>query len=330
MTSREIIKAVLTFAHPPRIGMTLPDPYPHDMLLAGQPATLQSPRPVPPQGNELRRWVDAWGVTWASLTEFDKGEVVAGALDDWSQLDNYRPPDLGVKEAYKDAQAKFAADNGQKFRVGSIPGFTFNVARKLRKLEDYLCDLLLNRDQVDRLHEIIRNELLKAIDCWAKVGADAIIFCEDWGTQNRLMISPAMWREIFKPEFKTLAGRAHEHGMSVLMHSCGKMTDIIEDLIECGINCLQFDQPRLHGIENLADRFAGRVTFWCPVDVQDTLQTRDPERIRSDAQLMIEKLGGNGGGFIAGYYASNESIGLRPEIQDIACKAFVEYGNYEK
>jgi hypothetical protein len=112
------------------------------------------------------------------------------------------------------------------------------------------------------------------------------------------------------------------------MHSCGKMTAIIEDLLGCGIDCLQFDQPRLHGIEELSDRFGGRVAFWCPVDIQTTLQTRQAERIRGEARLLVEKLGGFDGGFIAGYYADNQSIGLGREVQDIACKAFMEYGVY--
>ena len=70
MTSREIFEAVLTFARPPRVGMTLPDPYPNDLLdggWRGPPA-----EPLEPRGGELRRWRDEWGITWASLTDYDK------------------------------------------------------------------------------------------------------------------------------------------------------------------------------------------------------------------------------------------------------------------
>jgi len=323
MTSREIIKAVLDFRFPPRVGMALPSPYANDMLFAGRKGRPR--QELQPQGGELRRWRDEWNVTWASLTEFDKGEVVAPAIADWSELADYRPPDLGRAEDYAGATEAFAAD-GEMFRISYLPGFTFNVARKLRKLDNYLCDLMLERDNVLKLNGIVREELLKGIDCIADAGADAIMFGEDWGTQDRLMIAPEMWRELFRPEFEELASKAHQRGLYVVMHSCGKMTDIIEDLIECGIDCLQFDQPRLHGINVLSDRFGGRISFWCPVDIQTTLQTRDAEAIRRDAQIMIEKLGGFGGGFIAGYYNGNEAIGLSPDVQDIACKAFTELG----
>lgn len=324
---REIIKDVLDFNNPPRIGMTLPEPYPHDMISGDRGAAGRKIEKLPIVGNEHRRWKDEWGVTWASLTDFDKGEVVEPAIKDWSELDGYRLPDLGVKEDYLEAKQSFEK-NPDLFRMGGLPGFPFSIARKLRKLDNYLCDLVIETENVKHLNAMIEDELLKAIDQWARAGADTIMFCEDWGTQNQLMIDPEMWRELFKPGFCRLSGRAHEKGMYVFMHSCGKITDIIEDLIECGINCLQFDQPRLGGIDNLAKRFAGRITFWCPVDIQRTLQTRDAELIRNEAKEMIDKLGGKGGGFIAAYYGSNEALGLGPEIQDIACRAFVEYGNY--
>jgi hypothetical protein len=104
---------------------------------------------------------------------------------------------------------------------------------------------------------------------------------------------------------------------------------IIPDLIEAGIDVLQFDQPQLHGIDNLA-RFHGEITFWCPVDIQTTLQTQDANAIAAGAREMLEKLGGPDGGFIAGYYSGNEAIGLELKWQDIACQAFTQYGDYRK
>ncbi|MGC9454365.1 MAG: uroporphyrinogen decarboxylase family protein [Phycisphaerae bacterium] len=330
-TPREIFERVLTFSDPPRVGFALPDPYPNDTVHAGR--RQPPPRPVEPAKHETRRWVDDWGCTWASLTEFDKGEVVEPAIADWADLDNYQPPDLGRADDYADVAAAFAADP-TRYRIGHLPGFTFNVARKLRRLDNYLCDLVLEPDRVRRLNELVREELLKAIDRLADAGCDAVMFPEDWGTQEGLMISPAMWREFFAPEFEALAGRARQRGMNVIMHSCGKMTDIIEDLITLGVGCLQFDQPGVHGIDLLAERYGGRVAFWCPVDIQRTLQTRDPEKIRAAAKEMVEKLGGFGrdepnrprGGFIAGNYPTPEAIGITQDLQNIACDAFVEFG----
>jgi uroporphyrinogen decarboxylase len=141
------------------------------------------------------------------------------------------------------------------------------------------------------------------------------------------MIHPNKWREMFKPGYIHLCRVAHQHDLKVFMHSCGKITAIIPDLTDAGIDVLQFDQPRLHGIDTLA-RFHGQVTFWSPVDIQTTLQKGDEAAIEADARDMVHKMGGPDGGFIGGYYGDNPSIGLDPHWQDVACRAFIKYGDF--
>lgn len=140
-------------------------------------------------------------------------------------------------------------------------------------------------------------------------------------------INPQMWEKEFYPRFKKLCGIAHQAGIKVFMHSCGKIGAIIPGLIKAGIDVLQFDQPDLHGIDNLAAyQEKGKITFWCPVDIQKTLQQKDETIIRTKAREMLDKLWKGRGGFIAGYYSDNQSIGLDPRWQQYACEEFKQYG----
>jgi uroporphyrinogen-III decarboxylase len=256
-----------------------------------------------------------------------KGQVARGALEDWADLDNLHLPDLANPAGYVQAREICADPDNDQFRVGGLPGFPFSVARKLRRLDQFLMDVLLWPDRVQTLLVRIEDLLADAIEQYASIGVDAVMFPEDWGTQKSLLVRPQIWRQIFKPGFVRLCGLAHERGIRVFMHSCGKTTDIIPDLIEAGIDLLQFDQPELHGLDVLA-QFHGQITFWCPVDIQKTLQTRDERAIETAARELIEKLGGPEGGFVAGYYNDNQSIGLDPHWQDVACRAFTKYGDY--
>ena len=111
------------------------------------------------------------------------------------------------------------------------------------------------------------------------------------------------------------------------MHSCGQIEPIVPGLIEAGIDLLQFDQPDLHGIDVLAGHQQNaHITFWCPVDIQITLQNRDKTIIQDKAREMLDKLWHGQGGFIAGYYSDNPSIGLDPQWQQYACEAFTSSG----
>ena len=326
MNSREIVLRTVEFTGPERVAGSMPPPYWNDLCGAGY--TLPDGGPDwQDVGGGRQEYVDEWGNTWARVDAYSKGEVVRGAIEDIDEVFAAPLPDMANPDNYKTAREVFADPENDKFRIGSLPGFPFNIARKMRRLDQFLMDLLLERDKICVLLKRIEDLLAETIVQYARSGTDAVMFPEDWGTQRGLMINPQMWCEVFKPGFERLCSVAHEHGIKVFMHSCGKTTVIIPDLIEAGVDLLQFDQPRLHGLDNLA-RFHGQITFWCPVDIQITLQTGDAARIEGDAREMIEKLGGPEGGFIAGYYSGNEAIGLDRKWQDIACQAFTKYGNY--
>lgn len=328
MTSREIVLRTVHFEGPERIAMSLPPPYPNDFAHCGAspPAGWQEKRW---REGDMELWIDEWGCTWGRLGGISKGEVVRSPIETWDDFPKYVPPDIDNPARYEKARRVFS-ENPDKYRLGHIHGFAFNCARYLRRMDRYLADVALEPEKVIALNRMVEDKLEGAIRRLAAAGADGIMFAEDWGTQDRLLVNPKTWREMFKPGFRRLCGVCHELGMDVFMHSCGYIFDIIEDLIEVGINVLQFDQPTLHGVDNLSTRFGGRVTFWCPVDIQRTLQTRDPEIIRRGARELIEKLGKFEGGFIAGYYGDNVAIGLTPDVQDHACRAFVEFGTYHR
>jgi uroporphyrinogen-III decarboxylase len=196
----------------------------------------------------------------------------------------------------------------------------------MRRLDNFLMDVLAEPEKTTRLLEMVEEQVYHAIRRLAEAGADAVMFAEDWGTQDRLLVSPSVWQGMFKPGYVRLCRTARERGVFVIMHSCGFIYEAMEGMLDAGIDSFQFDQPELYGIDLLADEFGGRATFWCPVDIQATLQARDTGKIEAAARKMIERLGAHGGGFIAGYYGSNEAIGLDPEWQDVACQAFVKYG----
>lgn len=321
------MQRTIAYSRPARVAASLPAPYWNDFSHVHY--TLAGHAPEWRQVTERRQeCLDEWGNTWSRLDTTSKGEVVRGALEDWADLATWRVPDLANPANFQRVRAVCADPDNGSFRVGGLPGFPFNIVRYIRRLERFLMDVLLSSDAVLAL--LLRIEFLLAdvIAQYAQAGVDAIMFPEDWGTQTSLMIRPQTWRGMFKPGYVRLCRVAHELGLRVFMHSCGKITDIIPDLIEAGVDVLQFDQPRLHGIDTLA-RFRGRVTFWCPVDIQTTLQSLDQGAIEGEARELLVKLGGPDGGFIAGYYGDNVSIGLDPHWQDVACRTFVQYGRYQ-
>lgn len=324
MTPREIIIRNLEFDRPARVGMRFGRGRMNDFLGGGL---------GPSKSAEEKRWsengfeyiYDEWGNLWHRIEgKSAKGEIAKPALEDWSNLAELKMPDFDEPSRYAAAAETFSS-NSELYRAGGVPGFPFAICRYLRKMEIYLQDLILERENIDILHEKVTSLLERVIDRWAEAGADGIGFAEDWGTQSGLLVSPAMWREIFKPIYKRLCGRARERGMHVLMHSCGYNREILEDLAEAGVNCFLFDQPELYGLEELSAVLKDiRVCLCSPVDIQKVLPTGNIPLIRERAKKMIELSGKPDGGFIADAYGDLHGAGIPEEADEAAYRTFLE------
>ena len=108
------------------------------------------------------------------------------------------------------------------------------------------------------------------------------------------------------------------------MHSCGKVNEIIEGLIEIGLDAINLQQPRALGIEEIGRRFRGRICFESLCDIQHTLPLKDAGDIRAEAQLLLKEWGTPEGGFILGDYGDGAAIGVSPEKKQIMLDAFLE------
>lgn len=322
MTSREIVRRTLDFDSPERVARSFED---SDFRKVSPTTKTKATEWREPAGGRWERY-DEWGNRWARIDRFSKGEVAEGVLEDFADFDSYRFPDYSKPEDYERVR-KARREQPDGWLIGTIPGFAFNIARKMRRLEQYLIDVMVDRERIHELHDRIDTVLEQMVRNYAAAGVDSVMFGEDWGTQTQTLVSPAVWYEEFYPRFRRLCGIAHQCGIRVFMHSCGNIAAIVPGLIRAGIDVLQFDQPDLHGIDTLAGyQEDAHITFWCPVDIQTTLQTQDEALIRGKALEMLDKLWGGRGGFIAGFYGDNNSIGLEPMWQEHASDEFRRSG----
>ena len=267
---------------------------------------------------------DIWGNTWYRIQGMSKGgEVFKPILESWSDLDNLELPDLDNPAHFTYARELGASDTS-KFKSGFMPGWTFASCRYMRKMEIYFMDLIADRDYIDVLHDRVTSLFEGVIDRFGEAGMDGVMFCEDLGVQDRLLMSPDMWRDIFKPLYERLTSRAHAHGMKVIQHSCGYNYDLVDDLCEAGIDCLQFDQPAVYDMPALAAKLKSHgVGLYSPCDIQKVLPTGDKELIERETKRIVDTFKG---GFIAKDYGDLHGIGVELEWDEWAYKMFEKTG----
>lgn len=309
--------------------MILKPPYASDVIFGG---ITDDPEWRPYRTWEFedcRQWEDEWHNVWKCLPNTTRGEVIEGAIKDWSELDSYQMPRMDLPERYVHASKTFA-EKPDLYPIGFLPGFPFAIMRYLRRVETFLADVLLYPDEVKRLQSDVVALLKRCMNQWSEAGCAGLMFAEDWGTQERLLVSPKLWHEMFEPGFRELVDHAKGLGIDLWMHSCGYIVDIIPSLVDMGIKVLQLDQPTLSGLDFLYQTCHGKTAIWSPVDIQRDLPTGDEQRIRDCARELIDKLGSCGGGFICGAYPDPESLGAKSEWQGWAMDEFVKHASSNK
>lgn len=168
--------------------------------------------------------------------------------------------------------------------------FLMLLAAKPRRAHEFL----------DRLVEIHLGNLERYL---AAVGRyiDVIVFGDDLGMQNGPQISPAMYREFFKPRHAAMWQRAKQLApVKVMLHCCGGVRELLADLIEAGLDAINPVQISCRGMvpRQLKAEFGDRITFWgggC--DTHQVLSRGTPEQIRHHVRELVD-IFRPGGGFV--------------------------------
>jgi uroporphyrinogen decarboxylase len=321
MNSRDIIIANQEHRGAPRPGISFKGTMINDIGCGGtgEPECYEKKSWI--EGN-IEYYDDIWGNLWQRMVDGCKaGEVIKPVIEDWSQLDDYEVPVFEVDKCAVNYRKGFDSTPG-KYKVAGMSGWIFASSRYIRKMEDYLMDMALEPEKVKILHSKVAEVFKIQIEAAGKADADAIMFCEDMGTQSGLLMSPAMWQDYYGELYSELFGMAHDYGMKVWMHSCGKNDEILEPLLKAGVNCLQFDQPTVYDFEwlsTLLDKYTA--ILWSPIDIQKIMPTGDKTIIRAGVDRMFKYFEGK---LIFNEYGDLPGIGVEPEWNRWAYNRIIE------
>jgi len=121
---------------------------------------------------------------------------------------------------------------------------------------------------------------------------DAHFMGNDFGSQDDLLMSPELFEEFYLPWLKKFADQAHHYGYHSVLHCCGSIYRIVNQLIEAGIDCIHPIQALATNMnaEYLAENFKGRIVFMGGVDTQHLLSEGTPDDIRNDTSRIIRLL----------------------------------------
>ena len=265
-----------------------------------------------------------WGFKWVHLeNELLMGQCERPVIERWDDFHKFVAPDAKDPKRFAhvaEIMTKYGKDRYYKANF-TLSGFA--IISLLRGFTNACEDLYLEPDNINKLADIVfgfENEVILEA---AKHGFSAVGLADDWGTQTALFIPPHLWREIFKPRYEKQIALAHHAGLQVYLHSCGYIIDIIEDLIEIGLDIINPGQPDINGVEKMGDCFGGRICFSCPVSYQTTGIIGTNDSIREQITQYKKRLG-VGGGLIGIIPEDSAALGISDEKFKVMEEAFSE------
>jgi uroporphyrinogen decarboxylase len=278
--------------------------FPDDIVTA--PAFLREPLRTVGREYEPGVFIDEWGCRFENAQRGIIGQVKEPRIKSWADIDGLRVPRERLSVDL-DKVRDFCAGTGA-FVLARTWARPFELLQFLRGPENLYIDLAERPAGLFRLIELVHAFYKEELELWAATDCDALVFADDWGGQNGLLVSPALWREVFKPLYRDYIEIAHRNGQYAFMHSDGHIAAILPDLVEIGLDALNA-QIFCMDLAEIGRRFAGKLTFWGEVDRQRLLPYGTPAEVAAAVRTARRALWREGGVIAQCEFG----IGARPE-----------------
>ena len=273
---------------------------------------------------------DDWGCQWKTTTSKNMGQVVSHPLENWNKLDSYTPPDPKNPFYFKRIDEEIQ-DAGDRYTIITSH---FNLIERLEMLRGFantLVDFYMEPEKINKVLDMILEYKVEHIrEAGRRFGdrVNGIFLTDDWGTQENTYISQDLFREFFLDRYKELYKVVHDNGWHVIQHSCGNVVDFVPLFMEAGVDVMNMQQPRVYGIENVGNKFAGKICFLTTVDIQNTLPKCNHDEVRQEAVELVKHWSRPSGGLIVFNYGDSDAIGTTDDVTNTMFQAFYDLKDY--
>ncbi len=219
-----------------------------------------------------------------------------GGLDDALDATLTDPDDDDI---YRSIRRDVEFQQGQKGRaIFCQTQGVFETSNGVLGIENSLTLLAMEPEKCHALYEkIARWAAIYARNC-LDAGVDIVHISDDWGENERMMMRPAVWREHIYPTESITVEAARSAGGRVSVHCDGYFYDVLEDLVEMGVQCVHpVQQSAGMDVAKFKRDFAGRLALYGGLDIRHTLPRGTLQELEDEVRDLFRTMK-PGGGFI--------------------------------
>jgi len=251
-------------------------------------------------------------------------------------IEQYPWPDMNdhSRVAHVSKIVKELAEENQ-YAIMASPWLLFPLERAIamQGMDKFLLNLVLHPDFSDALLSKITELCRTLMGNFLKEVGDAIDIIkigDDLGTQDRLLVSPQMYRKQIKPFHSDFIAFIKDHTKAkIFFHTDGDVFDLVDDFIEIGVdilNPIQTSAGRMSNLAELKRRFGQNLCFCGGIDTQQTLPYGSVNDVRREVKRVIGLLGSGGGYMVAAVHTLMDNVPPKNILAMV--DAVEEFGNY--
>jgi uroporphyrinogen decarboxylase len=235
-------------------------------------------------------------------------------------VENYTWPDVEAEYRWADVPKKIQYLHDKGYAVTAGVGGFFEGMSWMRGPELTLMELIGDEPIIAAVVNKFVERVHFMVTRMTRAGADILMFGDDIGSQDRMFLSPDLWRRWFKKPFGEAIrlAKAINPDILIFFHSDGYIEPVIPDLIDIGLDILNPVQPECMDPENIKAQYGKYLSFWGTIGVQSTMPFGTPREIRDLVKRRIEIVAKGGGLFLAPAHM------LEPEVPLENVLAFVD------
>jgi hypothetical protein len=274
--------------------------YPRDIVQPDfkyPPGTRSKGKP-----QRVGHYTDAWGCTWHVTGRDTIGQLKDYPLADAAKIAEYQPP-FELLATDRHGRARLAKANRScaatsRFVLARTETRPFNRLQLLRGREAALSDLASGSKPIRDLLAMLHDFSCREMEMWAETDVDGVALMDHWGSDDSLLVTPEIWRDLFRPLYRDYCKILHAKDKFVFFSSEGNISKVFGDLVRAGVDAIH-SQLFLMELERLAKQYRGRVTFCGEIDSRRVLPFGSAEEIRTAVRRLRKALDFGSGGVIA-------------------------------
>jgi uroporphyrinogen decarboxylase len=220
-----------------------------------------------------------------------------GPICNWDDFEHYPwPKDIHNINLSARLMAKRVPD-GMKVMV--IPGGLFEWTTWLMGMVPFSYALADQPDLVDAIIAKVSDIIYAVIeDMMDEPNIGGMFLGDDMGFASGTFVSPAMLRRKFFPHLKRVAELIHAAGKVFVLHSCGNVYAVMDDLIAAGIDAKNSFEDKIMPVEQVYQRWGKSVALIGGVDM-NLLASGDESQVRTRTRQILDACG-PGGHYVLG------------------------------